>query len=166
MLDVYYILTVTVDKTLRSGTLTYNGSTPINYQVQATQMNLVNGESQWWAFPSDLRFGSAGPANFISVQNTNGAFQTDVLGTGFGNGGSVLTAPSTSITFSIGAYVTGSYYNDVSLSVNTAQLNLASFDKYLYTTHWGSYAVDLATNLSKDSTKTFTVSARYSWNRT
>ena len=163
VLDVYYILTIIIDKTLRSGTINVNG-TPVDYNVQITNINSgLTGSGDTLSFPPTNRFGSVANGS-RSLSITNGAFQSDVTGTGFGAGGTGLAGINN--TFSIGTYITDSYYNDVSFLVGINDGNSVPFDKYSYATQFGRYAVALdMAPITKLNTQTLTVGARYSWNR-
>ena len=160
VLDVYYILTIQIDKTLRSGSMLLNGTTTVNFQIQASQVNSgFDGSSQQWSFPQAQRFGTTN-GNAFGVDATNGAFQSDALGTNWGNGGTVITANGNT---SIGSYINGTYYNDLVYTLNIGELN-GTFDKFRYTTAFGRYAVDMDTTITKTLVNTFTISMRYSWN--
>jgi hypothetical protein len=167
-LKVLYVFTEISNNNVQTGnTIEIAGLGPIAYTIQPSEKQDVSTSSPKWNIWPEFVPGQ----NTAYIELTNGSNQTDILGTGWGSGGTVVSsqAPSSTATYTASSYVNNSRYRDYTYVAGINALNIASFNKIRFGARFGGfYAVDLVglpSNLSKLNTQTLTLSMRYSWDR-
>lgn len=155
-LTVYYRVRLTPALTDTTGSIVLGGTT-YNYTTRPCSVGTFG--SVQYLFSGD---------NFSYISTVNAYQAGSTLGTITAVNPNYSGTPSSG-TLTQGTYVSGSFYRDAIVSFSVSQGNLPGGIQVLLF-YWGGYSTQkyqMAFNnpIPKDSTKTFTLTMRYSWGR-